>query len=920
MHDMLLTLDALQPTHELDTLMGNIGSAAGFDSSRIQTAAAAVYEAHTGVNPVAATPGFAALPSDQQAEITTFVRLIGEAHETSALTHAAKYQSAGTGGVDVLQQMTLVSHALTAGSATAARLGSADGLEFLRIVVDRRLVRLRTSADPQEARRWAGQVAAQLDIVTRCANGLTFAAELLDSAESSAPGQVPSYIKVPMQVVGQNYAEALRQSDLVDVGYDKLAHADGLAKSLQLDILEGTAADARRLLSEAAKNSASGTDDFGTAQRDFAAEIKQARDLIDADPAKYAEALKTLQGKIATFHQRAVVISTRAQFEATLNSINALSGKAQDTAHPDEAKALWALIRRIGPYYGHWTALERAYTTEDQAAQKAGWAVVRGEADALAKLLKEVDAKVASVAHTIAVDEMIFRVAIFVLIGLATGGFGDLLLGVAGGLELGEFATFALVTSGEALFFTGATTLIFEKDPTVGKFLSELVVNLVTFGAMRGVSAMYKGILGPAAKTLPGTAGEVVVMLTAQTATSLAMADHAKRAATGRGLSDDEAHDIVLESVLVGVATMVGARVTHDLLPDFRARGTKLGQKLARINLGRAALRSTSAKVINASTTAKTGAGQPGTTAPVLKAATAADVERVQTAAGRRRRPAQGRAVDADRDQGGLVGRSRVQGGARGRRRTHRDPRRHRQERGREDRHRAGAGGAGRGAVPAGPLRRGRGLPPEEPGADGHRGGRRQRRADAAPDPQGPQPGQALPHHRTAQLRLEQDPDAAADRSAPAGRAAGRVEVQGLHRPAGPRRHVPEPDARGRLPALHRQEGQGGKPREGPRGVGTQPDHGRLPTAPRGRPRPGLLQAGRHDRAAGQGTTPLVRAGPLPRGLLAAAALRARRARQGRSRPEGRHPRRAHLRRAPSTGPREWWPRCWRAPRRPTRS
>jgi hypothetical protein len=87
----------------------------------------------------------------------------------------------------------------------------------------------------------------------------------------------------------------------------------------------------------------------------------------------------------------------------------------------------------------------------------------------------------------------------------------------------------------------------------------------------------------------------------------------------------------MLESVVVGVATLVGARVTHDLLPDFRAKGSKLGGRLAEINRTRAQLRARAAKVAGAprvtvAPAAKTttpGTGAPGTGAPTTSGAAA---------------------------------------------------------------------------------------------------------------------------------------------------------------------------------------------------------------------------------------------------------------------------------------------------------
>lgn len=641
---LLLTMDALFATHELDILMGNIGSAAGYDIPRLRAAAAAVNEAHTGTSPVAGTADYQALSGPQQADVTNFVRMVSLRSETEALTHAAGYQPAGADRVGVLQQLGVLSRAVTSASAVAARLGIEDVVGFLPVIIDRRLSRLRASGNPDEVRQWAGQVAAQLDIVNRAVAGMTHALDLMNAASAAAgPGGVPDYVRVPLIRMAQLYADAVRGSDLVDVGYDRLGRADQRAKTLQLDILEMTAADARQMLAEAARLSP----DVGTgvqdAESNFSAEVSQARALVDVDPGKYAESLRQLQEKISTLHQRAKVILTRSQFDATLNAINDLSLKASDS-HPEDSKALWQLIRRLSPYHGHWLALEDAYRRGDQAAQKAGWDTVRGDADNLHALLTEIDATMKSVARTLQLDEMAVTIVVLVLVGLATGGVGDLLLGVAGGLELGGTATFLLVTGGEALFFTTATTVLLEKDPTVGKFFTDLALNLVTFSAMKGVSAIYRGVLGPAAaKSLAGTAGEALVIITASTATALSMADISKRHATGRGLTDDEAHDIVMESVIIGIASIVGGRVAHDLLPDFRNAGTRLGRQLDALNRNRARLRARAADIaVRAQLTVSPGAepGAPGgkpvadkagkPSPPAARLGSQADLEEIQ--------------------------------------------------------------------------------------------------------------------------------------------------------------------------------------------------------------------------------------------------------------------------------------------------
>ena len=60
---------------------------------------------------------------------------------------------------------------------------------------------------------------------------------------------------------------------------------------------------------------------------------------------------------------------------------------------------------------------------------------------------------------------MAVTIVVLVLVGLATSGVGDLCWG-RGGPRARRNCDVLLVTGGEALFFTTATTVLLEKDPT----------------------------------------------------------------------------------------------------------------------------------------------------------------------------------------------------------------------------------------------------------------------------------------------------------------------------------------------------------------------------------------------------------------------------------------------------------------------
>ena len=128
--------------------------------------------------------------------------------ETEALAHAAGYQPAGADRVGVLQQLGVLSRAVTSASAVAARLGIEDVVGFLPVIIDRRLSRLRAS----ESRRsppagWSGRRAAGHREPGRGRDD-TRARSDERGVHRHRPGGLPDYVRVPLIRMAQLYADA----------------------------------------------------------------------------------------------------------------------------------------------------------------------------------------------------------------------------------------------------------------------------------------------------------------------------------------------------------------------------------------------------------------------------------------------------------------------------------------------------------------------------------------------------------------------------------------------------------------------------------------------------------------------------------------------------------------------------------------
>ena len=177
-------------------------------------------------------------------------------------------------------------------------------------------------------------------------------------------------------------------------------------------------------------------------------------------------------------------------------------------------------------------------------------------------------------------------------IALVTFGVGEIVCRSSdrSGACRGRAEVFLLDSGAEALTMTTLNAAVAGKEGWK-HFGSDFIWNFATAGAMKGVSRLYKGVIGAAAaKTALGAAGEFTVTLLAGALLALSKADYDARNRLGRPLTEEESHAVVRDSVVQGIALAIGMRIAGEFLPNFRAAGTKFGARIAAINETRAPL------------------------------------------------------------------------------------------------------------------------------------------------------------------------------------------------------------------------------------------------------------------------------------------------------------------------------------------
>ena len=617
MHDLLRTIDALN-AGEREQLIWNKGAGLNFNMVRILGAFDAVRQARDPniTEDDLNSALWKDLSSEDQTAITDFIRGIkAPLRETAALTQAGRFKPTGTSHQDVLQQMQLIQHNIASAEADAALMGIATRLEPVKYGVDQR--KERFGKDPEEISKWNVQVAGQLDIVRRSALAISFVRQRFEATKKAAKGEVPEYVRKPLNTMAEAYVAAIRTSDLIGTGYERLAVADDLANNLEVAIMEAMLDAADQMFIEAKKLSKGRTDLVGLSQQQYREDLKKLRELIKTDPAKAVEEIKHMQEHVTELFELATVVHTTAQFDGLHADMEKMMKECLDQDFFTNVAELLALKTKLQPYRDHWHTLQQAYFPPSKTAQDAAWTVIKGESESLTAQLTLINEAMERAAKKLKWAAFFFRIFILAIIAVLTMGVGIALTGVAAAWELGTVGTFLLVSGGEAFFFTAATTLLLEKDRSLGKFVQQFLLNWATFGAMRGLSALYRGVFG-VSKTLPGVVAEAIFMLGTSSIVSLGLADLEKRRRTGQGLTMSEAAEIVAEGVIVGVITMVAGRVGKDMLPEVYKSGFRAGQKLKVINAMRRSLAQRCSAIIGkpptqiaATPTTPPKAGQP---------------------------------------------------------------------------------------------------------------------------------------------------------------------------------------------------------------------------------------------------------------------------------------------------------------------
>ena len=482
-----------------------------------------------------------------------------------------------------------------------------------------------------ELRRWDLQTAMQAEVIRRATNGLFADGERLriyadgfkvDLAKDAGAHGLPYEYRQILREDAEAWVGVVDVSDVAGVAEQRLAQASAHFATLDIWLLErslGTAqyaADAAGGAQQTQADFAAGT----LAPRELAlrGELGVMRQTMMAGQLSGAQSDKTAQAvEDLTFESQMVLQAV--QLEGSWTTLENLEGfLSRVTLQQGDLEHFAARGKK---YYSQWRGIRDTFNNGVKNNDAALKQKARTDFQQLASSVEFQDffSDVRQqLAHTQKVH-LIASLVVMVAITVVSMGAGTIVSGALGGTRVaivaataGEAATATqVVATGlgvsrtvasvagfvtEAAVFTGLSTAVFEKDPSIGGVITSFGKNLVLFGGMRGLARVFEslGLLGNAAKlgadaskgtkVLTHTAdalaetvlmGGVGVLLTAVEA-------EVKAKLNGRPVTSDEYEQMLISTLLQTIAMVIVARAGAPMLAKLQSSAA-LGSTRLRI-------------------------------------------------------------------------------------------------------------------------------------------------------------------------------------------------------------------------------------------------------------------------------------------------------------------------------------------------
>jgi hypothetical protein len=487
---------------------------------------------------------------------------------------------------------------LAKGCATDAAAIGQWALEGVATRLEQRETQLNRTADVAQVTKWDAQSKAQLEILTTAANELKKIRAQWENQGGAKQKDLPQYITEPMTEWADAYAQAVMLSDMPDSAKALLAKGKQREQTFPIDMMQGILAACRAKLEQMRKSAATTEHNAMSGAEDLEAntkleaklrqELVEARETILKDPNKANDIVKKLFDEVQDLQDDTTVISTLNQistlWQVMLDNYSAW-GEMPSWLGGGKNDRYSAMQDRLTVERRKWLHLQLMYQSKSERKEaRDELKKLSGQGEALQALLTEAGKLIQDEEKREAYIKIGLSILAAIAIGVVTAGVGSyvsgaLLVGAGWGATTGGVIAATVVTAGaEALTLTTINTLLFEKNPTLGGFLTQFAENWALCGAMRAISigaeaqaALRQTEAGAMAVKLTGQAINLTLMI----GTSVLQADNEKRKTTGKGLTDAEMAQTAAQGFAVFLGTLLVSKYTGKLGMKLMLKGAE---------------------------------------------------------------------------------------------------------------------------------------------------------------------------------------------------------------------------------------------------------------------------------------------------------------------------------------------------------
>jgi hypothetical protein len=513
----------------------------------------------------------------------------------------------------VLDRMRAIVRSLDRMRSEITTVGLLGGMESEMFVpvrdrVDQRSAKL-AAASPAEISGWDAQSRGQFELVNAAENGL-----LMAKQQQEAFARWPS-VKNVVSYIAIRYARVAQSSELVETGRWWLNFADEQSRLFPVTLMDLLLAELRNAILVARPEKTGvvtaelhealyGIAGMDQREKKLRAALVKVRDVVLQHPEQAKAALDPIFKEIEELQVEVTLVTSMDQTDQAWRALYeslSVTGAMRSVWGGGNATVMAAASDALR-LNDEWRQIYREYEYGDKEKAKKQL-TEKSKSDEWMGFMDHIREVIADQATY----DKWMTFALMAGIAILTAGIG-VYVEAAAGAAWGTAAGFAASTVVEAATFTSLSYTLVTKDPSIAGFFDDFGKNLLTFGALKTISRIYRlGVGAEGAESAAGRVGEVLVQFVALNGAALYQADQEKRKRTGQGLTAAEIGETSLNNLAFVVAVSIGGKLAQPWIKELRLTGEVQGHLMK--------VKSTQAQLLDLSDTVKAQGGKDPTLA-----------------------------------------------------------------------------------------------------------------------------------------------------------------------------------------------------------------------------------------------------------------------------------------------------------------